>query len=109
MIDGIELDTKILDQITKEMEQEADEIVGEIAFDVETDAKRLAPVRFGFLRNSIHTLQLKKMAWRVQDGVEYGVFQELGTSRMKAQPFFTPAIERIKKTVDARFKRLFDK
>lgn len=29
----------------------------------------------------------------VHDGVEYGVYQELGTSRMGAQPFLRPAVE----------------
>ena len=29
----------------------------------------------------------------VHDGVEYGIYQELGTSQMGAQPFMRPAVE----------------
>jgi len=29
----------------------------------------------------------------VADGVEYGIYQELGTSKMPAHPFMTPAVE----------------
>lgn len=29
----------------------------------------------------------------VADGVEYGIYQELGTSKAPAQPFMTPAVE----------------
>jgi len=32
----------------------------------------------------------------VADGVEYGLFQELGTSRMAAQPFMVPAVEAVR-------------
>ena len=32
----------------------------------------------------------------VADGVEYGLYQELGTSRMGAQPFMVPAVEAVR-------------
>ena len=32
----------------------------------------------------------------VADGVEYGIYQELGTSRMAAQPFMRPAVEAVR-------------
>jgi hypothetical protein len=31
--------------------------------------------------------------WVISDGVEYGVYQELGTSRFGARPFLFPAFE----------------
>jgi hypothetical protein len=39
------------------------------------------PVDTGALKNSISALQVNPLLWRVEDGVLYGVFQELGTSR----------------------------
>lgn len=32
----------------------------------------------------------------VADGVEYGLFQEMGTSRMPAHPFMRPAVEAVR-------------
>ena len=32
----------------------------------------------------------------VKDGVEYGIYQEMGTSRMSAQPFMVPAVEAVR-------------
>jgi len=32
----------------------------------------------------------------VADGVNYGIYQELGTSKMGAQPFMSPAVEDVR-------------
>ncbi len=32
----------------------------------------------------------------LHDGVDYGIYNEFGTSRMSAQPFMTPAIEGVR-------------
>lgn len=32
----------------------------------------------------------------LHDGVAYGIYNELGTSRMSAQPFMTPAVEGVR-------------
>ena len=59
---------------------------------IERHAKRVAPVKTGRLRASIHTEPVMPATEIfVGDGVEYGVFQEFGTSVMKAQPFLRPA------------------
>lgn len=56
-------------------------IVEKYAFAIQADAAENAPVDTGALRNSIHAEQTGKAHWEVSDGVYYGVFQELGTSR----------------------------
>jgi len=54
-------------------------------------AKRLAPVDTGRLRNSI-AHGADETSAQVGSNVEYAPYVELGTSRMKAQPFLKPAV-----------------
>jgi HK97 gp10 family phage protein len=90
----IRLDTTVLDKITAELEPKAEAHIAKTAFDVEADAKIFAPVRYGFLRNSIEAIKKSKFLWWIQDGVDYGIYQELGTYKMRAQPFMLPALEK---------------
>ena len=59
---------------------------------IERHAKRVAPVKTGSLKQGIH-VEPKQPALEmtVGDDVTYGVYQEFGTSKMKAQPFLRPA------------------
>lgn len=45
------------------------------------------------LRGSIRPHRVGRLHYQIQDGVAYGVFLELGTSRMAARPFMTPVME----------------
>lgn len=69
------------------------------AHDIESDAKGLAPVDTGFLRNSIG-MDLEgdgrfgTMSAEIGPTAEYGIYQEMGTSRMAAHPFMGPAYDR---------------
>lgn len=65
--------------------------------EVEADAKSLAPVDTGALRSSIASTISgggSTITGEVQPGVNYAIYQEMGTSRMAAQPFLFPALER---------------
>jgi hypothetical protein len=42
----------------------------------------------------------------VADGVEYGVYQEFGTRRLAAHPFFTPAAEVIRPRLIEAFRQV---
>lgn len=59
----------------------------------ESYAKRLCPVDTGRLRNSITHAQLDERTEVIGTNVSYGVFQELGTVKMRARPFLRPAAE----------------
>lgn len=62
---------------------------------IEQTMKTMAPVKTGRLRNSI---RVTSAPGRVQVGpvdVDYDVYQEYGTSRMKAQPFARPAFTEV--------------
>lgn len=62
------------------------------------DAYTLAPVRTGALRASIGVDEVGRGIWRIHAGRGLpdgrAVFNELGTSKMRAQPFIRPAVYR---------------
>lgn len=57
------------------------------------DAKERAPVLTGALRDSLTAEKMGDLEWEIHDGVSYGILQELGTSKLPAQPFLTPAMD----------------
>lgn len=71
----------------------AGQIVRKTAFDIEGQAKADAPVDTGALRNSIQAEAEEALTWAVAVGVEYGIYQELGTYKMPAHPYLIPAAE----------------
>jgi HK97 gp10 family phage protein len=92
----VKLDTAKLDQIARKSQKRAEGIIKTAALEVESRAKQRAPVDTGALKNSLRATEREKLLWQVADGVEYGIFQELGTSRMPAHPFLVPALESIR-------------
>ena len=105
---SVKLDTTVLDNIMRDLDINTDEAVQSVAYDVEGDAKIKAPVDTGALKNSIHTEKQKSKLYWVADGVNYGVYQELGTYKMAAQPFMGPAVEVVAGRLAEKFKRLFE-
>ena len=108
-VGGIVLDTAVLDRITAEMKPKAAKIVETYGLAVTGTAAQNAPVDTGALRNSItsESQMTGEMTFTVQDGVEYGQFVELGTSRMAAQPFLIPALEAWSQRFTDAFAELF--
>ena len=106
---GAVLDTAVLDRITAQMRPKARMIVNKYGLAITGEASKLAPVDTSALRNSIlsESKMTGDMTFTVSDGVEYGVYQEFGTSKMAAQPFMTPAIEAWAKRFQDAFAELF--
>ena len=96
-------------QAIKGVAEGTDKAMLETAVRVTTQAKLLSPVDLGQLRNSLMwksnrqsggnaggpTLQesVKGDEIIVGTAVGYGIYQEFGTRKMAAQPFFRPAID----------------
>lgn len=69
------------------------------AFAVERDAKAFCPVDTGNLRNSISTTttgdgRFKTMTAEIGPTADYGIYVELGTSRMAPEAYLGPAFDR---------------
>lgn len=69
------------------------------AFDIQADAQVLAPVDLGTLRDSISTEftgdgRNGSMSAEIGPTVEYGIYQEYGTSTQSGTPFMGPAFDR---------------
>lgn len=63
-----------------------------LAADVKAEARRLVPVRTGYLKSKIYA---RIQEWVAQIGADaaYALFVELGTRHMRAQPYLWPAIQ----------------
>ncbi|MCW2898567.1 MAG: hypothetical protein JWO67_832 [Streptosporangiaceae bacterium] len=62
-----------------------------LAADVADEAQRLAPVRSGTLRDSIH-VEDGPDGVQVVASAPYAAYVELGTRHMPAEPFMVPAL-----------------
>lgn len=75
--------------------QKMDAIVRKHALIIQAGAMTGAPVKTGALKNSFKIKQIKIAHWEIHDEVNYGVYQELGTSRgVTAKHFLGGAAER---------------
>lgn len=99
--------------------------VNKAAFDIQALAQTQAPVDTGFLRSSIYTITdagstyaggadaLPPVAASGDDltatvavGASYGLYVEMGTTRMPARPYFTPAVEAVRPGFDAALRAI---
>ena len=77
----------------RRVERHLEQAVAKTARDIAADAQASAPVDTGALRNSI-SADVGGMEAVIGPGVHYGGYVELGTSRMRAQPYLFPAADR---------------
>ena len=108
-VGGVIIDTSVLEKITKELEPKASRIVRQYGSVISAEAVKRAPVDTGNLINTImaNSKLISTLVYRVQDGTEYGIFQELGTSKMPAHPFLLPAVELWRNRFISAFSELF--
>lgn len=84
----------------KEAEMKVAEAVKTNILKMEAQAKSLAPVDTGNLRNSIQS-SFTGTSGQLTVGAEYAMYVEMGTSKMAPQPFFFLAFERQKQQLTA--------
>lgn len=99
MIDLSELNTLVADmrKVPLRAAPKVGRAVRKTALDIERDAKIIAPVDTGNLRNSIST-QIVDSRDAIEAVIgptaEYGIYVEAGTSSMGPQPYMGPAFDR---------------
>nr|WP_227467513.1 HK97-gp10 family putative phage morphogenesis protein [Nocardioides lijunqiniae] len=76
-----------------DIEPKAELVVAKGGHDVVADAQVLAPYEFGVLTASIG-VDVDGLSFVAGPTVEYGLYQELGTSEMPPQPYMAPAFDR---------------
>ena len=112
------LDTRKLDQVLRDLEPDASKIVNKYGTAITGEAAKGAPVDTGALRASLlsESKLREKLLFILQDGVEYGLRQELGfvgvdslgrSYNQAARPFVVPAILRWERRFLDAFKELF--
>lgn len=90
---SVNIQIKGADKLIKSLSKFGDEAVDFIedetqaaAFDIVADAKRLAPVDNGKLRQNIAPTQLGVMTWKVSAFEKYAAFMEFGTGGLVSIP-----------------------
>lgn len=118
MIMGVHIDTSEVLALAATMETSAGRLGAKVsavlrktAYDIEADAKVLAPVDTGTLMGSISTTitgdgRHGTMAAEIGPTAEYGAFVEEGTSRMAPQPYMGPAFDRRSPLFEAAVARI---
>jgi len=91
-VEGVEEFKDAMQRFDSGMQRQVYRFLASWAADVKAAAMRNAPVRTGYLRSSIYA---KIKDWVAEIGAEatYALFVELGTRRMRAQPYLYPAIQ----------------
>ncbi len=72
--------SELIDQI-KEKPKEVTPVIRKYALKIQGEAAIASPVKTGALKNSFTSKEISETMYHVMDGMTYGVFQELGTSR----------------------------
>lgn len=106
---NIIIDTSVLNKITAEIKPRASAIIEKYGEHIMFSAVKRAPVDTGDLIDTItaNSKLIEPLTFRVQDGKEYGIFQELGTHKMSAHPFLRPAVEEWRERFLSAFSELF--
>lgn len=89
-----------LDKLGGDITEPIKDGLEEVTFKMVGQAKQLARVRTGAMRNSIinevEKVSDTKVVGQFGTNIEYAIFNELGTSKMTAQPFINPGFEAYK-------------
>jgi HK97 gp10 family phage protein len=83
-----------LPQVVGKLKAAENRLLHSIGKAVEGQATDLAPVKTGNLANSIaYRVNPAEASVSIGTPVEYGIYQELGTRKMSAQPYLEPAFK----------------
>lgn len=91
------------EEVKSEMQAAIERALESCGLQCEGYAKLKCPVDTGRLRNSITHAQEDDTTEIIGTNVEYATYVEMGTSRMKAQPYLKPAAQ----DHQAEYQRIF--
>lgn len=97
-----------LPALGKQARRRAGQAVRKAALDIEAGAKDRAHVVTGAMKNSIQAEMTGNLSAEVAVGVEYGIYEELGTRNRPPHPFLGPAAEAVKPSFIAAMKQVLD-
>lgn len=83
---GLKSTLNSLKKFGKEAEKSIELITFTTANDIELNAKMLAPVDMGFLRNQIYTQEIDKLNYKIVAGASYSAYMEFGTGGLVSVP-----------------------
>jgi HK97 gp10 family phage protein len=91
-VDGIEEFQRAMSKLDSGMQGHVHQYLASLAAEIKAEARRLVPVRTGYLKSTIYA---RIQEWVAQIGADaaYALFVELGTRHMRAQPYLWPAIQ----------------
>lgn len=111
-VKGLKKLLTILEKIPKELEKDVEMVLEANAREIEAEAKRLAPVDTGKLRQSIKAIKLGKLTFKIMSNstglAPYDVYVEYGTRFQRKQPFMFPAFFRGRKNLTKDLQNLLD-
>ena len=84
-----------LEKIIANCDSMTPQIVENYGKEAEGYAKTFAPVDTGYLRDTLMSMMVNPTTARIQSNASYDIYQEMGTYKMAAQPFLSPAIEAV--------------
>ena len=101
---SVSVDTTRLQNILNGLKQNRDEAIRSTALYTLGEARKKAPRKTGWLRENSGIKQWDNFV-NVEFYAEYAPYQELGTSKMAAHPFLTPAVEKATDKLIKNIKR----
>jgi HK97 gp10 family phage protein len=91
-VDGIEEFQQAMSKLDSGMQRQVHQHLASLAADIKAEAKRLVPVRTGYLQSKIYA-KIQEWVARIGADAAYAFFVELGTNHMQAQPYLWPAVQ----------------
>lgn len=108
---SVRVETKRLDAILNRLGDKANAVLDLGAAHVQERWQKYIVekdvVDTGAYLNSIHTFKADVFERTVADGVDYGIYQELGTTKKAARPCATPALEDERKDFNVAWEAIF--
>lgn len=98
-----------LGRIARGMQPKADKIVRKAALDIQAGMQTRAPVATGNLRASIRAERVGPAHWQVVVGADYGIYVEMGTRYMAAQPYARPTAAEVRPLFEQAMRQVVER